>query len=158
MSISGTTKTEPHEGAGPRWDDAATLHRSDDGGGVFSDLKAVRHGTLAELVRFVAALPEEERDEYGHTWSGPRLSDVETTVVRCRITGTGRDRETRCEPVLTGSDAIAASRGPVHTASSPAKRDASPEMCATLKRRVEDLVKQGADPDKIPPIPDSCAE
>ena len=46
------------------WNDTASLHRSDDGGGLFSELKALRHGTLAELVRFVASLPEEERTHY----------------------------------------------------------------------------------------------
>ena len=46
------------------WNDTASLHRSDDGGGLLSELKALRHGTLAELVRFVASLPEEERMHY----------------------------------------------------------------------------------------------
>jgi hypothetical protein len=64
MSIPGTTETEPNEGSAPQWDDAATLHRGKDSGGVFADIKAVRHGTLAELVRFVAALPEDEQEEY----------------------------------------------------------------------------------------------
>jgi hypothetical protein len=54
-------------GSGPAsidWTDTASLHRSDDGGGLLSELKALRHGTLAELVRFVASLPEEERKHY----------------------------------------------------------------------------------------------
>jgi hypothetical protein len=46
------------------WTDPATLHRSDDGGGVFNSFKSVRHGTLAELVHFVESLPESERPKY----------------------------------------------------------------------------------------------
>ncbi|MBW8755787.1 MAG: hypothetical protein JF595_16895 [Sphingomonadales bacterium] len=62
MSNPSTFKAEPH--AGPGWDDHASLHRSNDGGGLLSDLKAVRHGRLAELVRFVTSLPESERSHY----------------------------------------------------------------------------------------------
>ena len=50
--------------SGIDWHDTASLHRSDDGGGLLSELKALRHGTLAELVRFVASIPEEERRHY----------------------------------------------------------------------------------------------
>ena len=46
------------------WNDAASLHRSNDGGGLLSELKAVRHGTLAELIHFVMTLPESERANY----------------------------------------------------------------------------------------------
>ena len=55
-------ETEPSKG--PGWNDLATLHRSDDGGGVFNGFKAVRSGTLGELVRFVQTLPESQRDNY----------------------------------------------------------------------------------------------
>jgi hypothetical protein len=54
--------TDPSGGA--VWDSPATLHRSNDGGGVFSGFKAVRSGTLADLVRFVMSLPEDERADY----------------------------------------------------------------------------------------------
>ena len=63
MSNPSTFKAEPTH-AGPGWDDNASLHRSDDGGGVLNDLKAVRHGSLAELIRFVLTLPESERPRY----------------------------------------------------------------------------------------------
>ncbi|MBW8785492.1 MAG: hypothetical protein JF593_12790 [Novosphingobium sp.] len=46
------------------WDDSAELHRADDGGGLLNGFKAVRHGTLAELIRFVVALPAAERRRY----------------------------------------------------------------------------------------------
>ena len=63
MSHPSTFKAEPsNSGAG--WDDSASLHRSDDGGGLLGGFKAVRHGTLAELVRFVRSLPEHEQQDY----------------------------------------------------------------------------------------------
>jgi len=46
------------------WNDLAELHEKDDGGGILSGLKAIRQATLAELVRYVALLPEGERDQY----------------------------------------------------------------------------------------------
>ena len=58
-----TFETDPNQ-AGIDWNDTASLHRSDDGGGLLSEMKALRHGTLAELVHFVASLPEEERKHY----------------------------------------------------------------------------------------------
>lgn len=64
MSNPSTFKAEPHSGSGPAWDDPASLHRSNDGGGLLSDLKAARHGTLAELIRFVISLPEAEQGDY----------------------------------------------------------------------------------------------
>lgn len=62
MSNPSTFKAEPH--SGPGWDDYAALHRSNDGGGLLSDLKAVRHGSLAELIRFVVSLPDDEQGDY----------------------------------------------------------------------------------------------
>jgi hypothetical protein len=43
------------------WDDLATLHRRDDGGGLLFEMKAIRRATLAELVRHVRRLPESGR-------------------------------------------------------------------------------------------------
>jgi len=61
----------PHdEGAG--WDDCATLHRREDGGGLLHGFKVLRKGTLAELVRFVATLPEAERSHYMIEKAGDR--------------------------------------------------------------------------------------
>ena len=64
MSNPSTFKAEPDAGSGAGWDDHAALHRSNDGGGLLSDLKALRHGTLAELIRYVVSLPESERANY----------------------------------------------------------------------------------------------
>ena len=64
MSNPSTFKAEPNPGSGPDWGDHASLHRSNDGGGLLSDLKAVRSGKLADLIRFVTTLPESEQDHY----------------------------------------------------------------------------------------------
>lgn len=65
MSNSPSTfRGETGRISGIEWDDAASLHRSNDGGGVLAEFKAVRHGTLVDLVRFVMSLPREERSGY----------------------------------------------------------------------------------------------
>jgi hypothetical protein len=56
------TDTRRHSEIG--WDDFATLHRFDDGAGVLYALKAIRRGSLAELVRHVIRLPEAEQKNY----------------------------------------------------------------------------------------------
>ncbi len=54
------------------WDDAATLHRKEDGGGVFHGFKVLRRGSFADLIRFVALLPEAERSYYMIEKAGDR--------------------------------------------------------------------------------------
>jgi hypothetical protein len=54
------------------WSDNATLHRAADGGGLLHGFKSIRKGTLAELVRYVAALPEGERTHYMIEKAGDR--------------------------------------------------------------------------------------
>lgn len=46
------------------WEAYCTLHKADDGGGVFDAAKAIRHGSLAELVRHLMLLPEAKRNGY----------------------------------------------------------------------------------------------
>lgn len=46
------------------WDAYCSLHKADDGGGLLDATKIIRSGSLAELVRFVMLLPEEERRLY----------------------------------------------------------------------------------------------
>lgn len=56
-----------HDPAKPthvEWNDFSELHEKSDGGGLFSGLKAIRQGTLADLVHFVVSLPEAERGQY----------------------------------------------------------------------------------------------
>lgn len=45
------------------WEAYCTLHQADDGGGLLDATKAIRHGSLAELVRYVMLLPEEKRTQ-----------------------------------------------------------------------------------------------
>jgi hypothetical protein len=75
MSTSPSTfKAEPGNSR-IDWDDPSSLHRGDDGGGLLHDLKTLRHGTLAELIRFVLTLPEEQQPRYAIEKSGDhRLS------------------------------------------------------------------------------------
>lgn len=54
------------------WGDQSTLHRRADGGGVLHGFKSIRKGTLAQLVRFVAAMPAEERGHYMIEKAGDR--------------------------------------------------------------------------------------
>jgi hypothetical protein len=71
--------------SGMGWDEAAQLHLSNDGGGVFSALKTVRSGTLAELIHFVIALPESERAGYTIEKKGDhRLSSGEIAALARR--------------------------------------------------------------------------
>ncbi len=58
------------------WNDFSELHVKDDGGGLLSGLKAIRQGTLADLVHFVASLPAEERDQYIIEKSGDHRLDA----------------------------------------------------------------------------------
>lgn len=57
-----TFRAEP-AGDQSDWDDAATLHQRTDGG-VLSAFRAIRSGTLADLVRQVMTLPPDERRNY----------------------------------------------------------------------------------------------
>ncbi|EIZ81335.1 hypothetical protein WSK_0042 [Novosphingobium sp. Rr 2-17] len=54
--------TPAHHGFG--WEDFAELHKCQDGGGLFHNLKTIRSGTVAELVEFVMEMPESKQDDY----------------------------------------------------------------------------------------------
>lgn len=62
--IPTTIDGEPGGHAGMGWNDAAELHKCEDGGGLFHRLKTIRRGTLAELITFVLNLPEPDQDDY----------------------------------------------------------------------------------------------
>ncbi|MXP43459.1 hypothetical protein [Allopontixanthobacter sediminis] len=67
------------------WDDRASLHRKDDGHGVLDSAKGLRRGTLAELVRHVQLLPEEERQKYVIQKAGDhRLGTAEIEALAAR--------------------------------------------------------------------------
>lgn len=73
MSLHPTTYAgESPEDPGIGWNDSATLHRRDGGGGLLHGFKVIRKGTLAELARSVAVLPEEERAQYMIEKAGDR--------------------------------------------------------------------------------------
>ena len=84
MSNSPTTfRAEPAGARGIDWDDAAALHRGNDDG-VLAELTAVRHGTLAELIRYVAALPEEDRVGYSIQKAGDHRLNLGEIMVLSR--------------------------------------------------------------------------
>ncbi len=73
MSRNPTTFAAESAGQhGIGWDDSATLHRREDGSGLLHGFKAIRSGTLAELVRFFATLPPAERAHYMIEKAGDR--------------------------------------------------------------------------------------
>ncbi len=49
---------------GVQWDDGASVHRADDGGGVLHAAKRLHSGPLAEMIALVMAYPANERGEY----------------------------------------------------------------------------------------------
>ena len=57
------------------WDDASTLHRAEGGSGILHGFKAIRSGTLIELLQFVMTLPEAERRDYAIEKSGDHRID-----------------------------------------------------------------------------------
>lgn len=75
MSHHPTTFAAEASGDAPgviHWDDSATLHRREDGGGLLHGFKSIRTCTFGELVRYVAALPESERSHYMIEKAGDR--------------------------------------------------------------------------------------
>jgi hypothetical protein len=58
------------------WTDHASLHRKGDGEGVLYAMKALRSGTVLEMVRFVMSLPESDRGNYVIEKAGDRRLDI----------------------------------------------------------------------------------
>ena len=67
-----TFQAEETHRPGIQWDDRASLHRTDDGDGVFDGAKGLRSGTFAELIRQMMAYPEDERGKYYIEKAGDR--------------------------------------------------------------------------------------
>lgn len=59
-----TFGTDPKLHSGVAWGDPATLHRRDDGAGLLFELKVIRRGALADLVRDAMRLPRDMRKHY----------------------------------------------------------------------------------------------
>jgi hypothetical protein len=93
MSDSPSTfHGEPAEHSGVAWGDAAELHQSEDGGGLFHRFKTLRRGTLAELIAFVLTLPEDEQGNYAIQKAGDhRLKIGEIRSLARRPDYPGRD-------------------------------------------------------------------
>jgi len=67
------------------WEAYCSLHRADDGGGLLDATKAIRRGSLAELVKFVMMLPDEKRSEYVIEKAGDhRLTYSEISALAAR--------------------------------------------------------------------------
>lgn len=76
MTNPSTFKGEPQDTPQIEWNDAASLHRSADGGGVLTGLKAVRQGALSELVRQVMQLPEADQGAYQILKAGDHVLQI----------------------------------------------------------------------------------
>ena len=67
-----TFKGTPVESGETAWTDHASLIPVESKDGIFTRLTAVRDGTFAEMIRHIAALPEEKRGEYVIEKAGDR--------------------------------------------------------------------------------------
>ncbi len=54
------------------WNDRAALHGRAGAGGLFDGATAIRRGTFADMIRYLAMLPEAERDNYVIEKAGDR--------------------------------------------------------------------------------------
>jgi len=65
MTDHPSTFRGPEESGGQiDWDDAASVHRTDDGQGLLDGMKALHHGTFAEMVKLVSEMGEDHRSDY----------------------------------------------------------------------------------------------
>ena len=67
-----TYEGTPEKSGVMAWNDRASLHRADDGQGVFDGANALNRGTFAEMISHLMRLPEEERDKYVIQKAGDR--------------------------------------------------------------------------------------
>lgn len=77
--MSDTPSTIQNEGTPPKgfgWNDAAELHKCEDGGGLFHRLKTIRRGSMAELIHFVMELPEGKQQDYAIQKDGDRTFKI----------------------------------------------------------------------------------
>jgi hypothetical protein len=67
-----TYEGTPNNGDETAWDDRASLHKANDGGGVLDGAKALQHGSFAEMIRRLLLMPESERSQYVIEKAGDR--------------------------------------------------------------------------------------
>lgn len=80
-----TFNAEPSEGSGIEWDDRASIHKIGDGRGLLDGMKALYRGTLAEMVKRIMQMPEEDRSEFVIQKAGDhRLELNEITALAAR--------------------------------------------------------------------------
>lgn len=64
------------------WQETVALHLANDGGGLLDELKTVRRGALADLVRYIALLNPAERENYeiervgDHRMKAPEIMEL----------------------------------------------------------------------------------
>ncbi|WP_156842382.1 hypothetical protein [Novosphingobium aquimarinum] len=68
------------------WDDAADLQKAEDSG-MLRRFQSVRRGTVAELVRFVMDLPEDEQQNYAIQKSGDARFEIGAIRALARRSG-----------------------------------------------------------------------
>ena len=78
MTNPTTINAESGEPNGIDWEDHASIHRRPEGGksDMLRGFQVIRDGTFAEMVRFVAALPAEEREGLVIQKAGDRLFEL----------------------------------------------------------------------------------
>jgi hypothetical protein len=67
-----TYKGTPVESGEHAWDDRAALHAKATSDGIVSGGNALMRGTFAEMIRRLAEMPEETRDDYVIEKAGDR--------------------------------------------------------------------------------------
>jgi hypothetical protein len=71
-----TFRAEPGGDERLDWDDRASIHHADDGGGVLDGMKALHRGTLAQMVTMVRNMPEDRRSGLVIEKAGDRRIDL----------------------------------------------------------------------------------
>ena len=80
-----TFKSADTHSAGVEWDDRAAIHLANDGEGLLDGAKALRSGSLAEMVSQVMAYPESERGRFVIEKMGDhRLAQAEIEALAAR--------------------------------------------------------------------------
>lgn len=79
-----TYKAVRTHSVGIGWDDHATIHRRDDGHGVFDSLKGLYRGSLAEMVAMVSNMPEASRGNFVIQKAGDHLLDTAEIMALAR--------------------------------------------------------------------------
>ena len=79
-----TFKAVCTQSKGIAWDDHASVHRRGDGRGVFSSMKGLHRGTLAEMVALVSRMPESERGQYVIQKAGDHRLDTAEIMALAR--------------------------------------------------------------------------